>query len=138
MHIYSILYSIYSSFSSKLTFKSWILTSEKKGPSCPNWGQGGRVRWFGQCPKENDFFSIDVFPNVNAFTNLPTLLLFKFFLCMWCILSARVLLKGNTTHLNSFSFSALPLIIPVGMFLNLWNICANECQRHACIRTSIL
>ena len=22
---------------------SWILTSEKKGPSCPNWGQGGGV-----------------------------------------------------------------------------------------------
>ena len=30
LHMYSILYSIYSILSSKLTFKSWILTSEKK------------------------------------------------------------------------------------------------------------
>ena len=28
--------SIYSILSSKLTFKSWISTSEKRGPSCPN------------------------------------------------------------------------------------------------------
>ena len=41
LHIYSILYSIYSILSSKLTFKSWISTSEKRGPSCPNWGHGG-------------------------------------------------------------------------------------------------
>ena len=47
--------------SPKVTFKSWILMSEKKGSSCPNWGQGGWFRWFGQCPKENVFF-IDVFP----------------------------------------------------------------------------
>ena len=40
--IYSILYSIYRIFIKfKLTFKSWILTSKKKGPSCPNWGDGG-------------------------------------------------------------------------------------------------
>ena len=38
----------------QVTFKSWILTSKKKGPSCPNWVQG--FRWFGQCPKENIFF----------------------------------------------------------------------------------
>ena len=57
-----------------------------------------------------------VVSNVNAFTNLPTLLLFECFLCMWCILSARVLQKGNTTHLNCFSFAALPLMIPVGKF----------------------
>ena len=58
--LYSILYRIYSSFSSKLTFKSWILTSEKKGPTCPNWGDGGAgwFRWFGQCPKENVFLSL--------------------------------------------------------------------------------
>ena len=30
LHIYSILYIIYCIFSSKLTFKSWILTSKKK------------------------------------------------------------------------------------------------------------
>ena len=29
---------------------------KKRGPSCPNWGQGGGFRWFGQCPKENVFF----------------------------------------------------------------------------------
>ena len=46
LHIYSILYSIYSIFSSKLTFKSWISTSEKRGPSCSN------------CPKENVSFSL--------------------------------------------------------------------------------
>ena len=34
----------YSILSSKLTFKSWISTSEKRGPSCPNWGHGGGVR----------------------------------------------------------------------------------------------
>ena len=28
----------------------------KIGPSCPNLGQGGGVRGFGQCPKENVFF----------------------------------------------------------------------------------
>ena len=33
-----------------------FLTSEKRGPSCPNWGDGGGFRWFGQCPKENVFF----------------------------------------------------------------------------------
>ena len=60
-----------------------------------------------------------VVSNVNAFTNLPTLLLFKCFLCMWCILSARVLLKGNTTHLNCFSFAAFPLMIPVEMFFQI-------------------
>ena len=37
------IYSIYSILSSKLTFKSWISTSEKRGPSCPNWGHGGGV-----------------------------------------------------------------------------------------------
>ena len=46
-------------FSSKLTFKSWIWTSEKRGPSCPNCGHGGGgVRYFGQCPKENVFFQL--------------------------------------------------------------------------------
>ena len=45
-------------FSPQVTFKSWILTSEKKGPSCPNWGQGGGFRWFGQCPKESVFFAL--------------------------------------------------------------------------------
>ena len=48
--ICSILYSIYSILSSKLIFKSWISTSEKRGPSCPNSGHGGGFRWFGQCP----------------------------------------------------------------------------------------
>ena len=40
MYKCSILYNIYSIFSSKLTFKSWILTSEKSCTSCPNWGEG--------------------------------------------------------------------------------------------------
>ena len=36
----------------------------KRGPSCPNWGHGGGgVGEFGQCPKENVFFSIDLFPS---------------------------------------------------------------------------
>ena len=57
LHIYSIIYSIYSIFSSKLTFKSWISTSEKRGPSCLNSGHGGGgFRGFGQCPKKNVFF----------------------------------------------------------------------------------
>ena len=55
MHIYSILYSIYSIFSSKLTFKSWILTSEKKGPSCPNWGDGGGGGNLGNARKKTFF-----------------------------------------------------------------------------------
>ena len=38
--VYHMVY-VYSIFNSKLTFKSWILTSKKKGPSCPNWGRGG-------------------------------------------------------------------------------------------------
>ena len=42
----------------QVTLKSWILTSEKKEPSCPNWGKWGGVWWFGQCPKENVFFSL--------------------------------------------------------------------------------
>ena len=36
---------------------------KKRGPSCANWGQVGGSRWFGQCPKENIFFSVDPFPN---------------------------------------------------------------------------
>ena len=48
MHIYSISYRIYSIFSSKLTFKSWILASEKRGPSCQNWGHGGGLRNSGK------------------------------------------------------------------------------------------
>ena len=36
--------------------------SEKKGPSCPNWGEGGGFRYFGQCPKEKGFFLIEAFP----------------------------------------------------------------------------
>ena len=62
MHIYSILYSIYSIFSSKLTFKSWILTSEKKGPSCPNWGKEGGYVIRAMPERKRFFFSIDPFP----------------------------------------------------------------------------
>ena len=37
------------------------MTSEKRGPSCPNLDHGGgRFRWFGQCPKENAFFPLMV------------------------------------------------------------------------------
>ena len=39
----SILYSINSISSPKLTFKSWILTSEKSSTSCPNRGEGGNL-----------------------------------------------------------------------------------------------
>ena len=35
-----------------------VFDVKKRGPSCPNWGQGGVFRWFGQCPKENVFFSL--------------------------------------------------------------------------------
>ena len=47
-----------NNFANLLFFKPWILTPEKRGPSYLNWGHGG-VKWFGQCPKENIFFSID-------------------------------------------------------------------------------
>ena len=40
-----------------MTFKSWILTSEKKD-QVARIGVRGGVRWFGQCPKENVFFSL--------------------------------------------------------------------------------
>ena len=66
LHIFSILYSIHSIFSSKLTFKSWILTSEKKGASCPNWGQGGGLGNSGNARKKT-FFSIDPFPYIELF-----------------------------------------------------------------------
>ena len=61
LHIYSILYSIYSIFSSKLAFKFLIFSSEKKGPSCPKWGQGG-VQVIRAMPERKRFFSVDVFP----------------------------------------------------------------------------
>ena len=63
MHIYSISYSIYSIFSSKLTFKSWILTSEKRGPSCPNWGhgEGGGLGNSGNAQKKTFFFQLTPF-----------------------------------------------------------------------------
>ena len=38
------------------------MTSDKKGPSCPNWGQGGGVRGFGQFPERKRFFPIEAFP----------------------------------------------------------------------------
>ena len=57
---------IYSILSSKLTFKSWILTSKKKNQVARIGVRGGGgFRWFGQCPKENVFFSIEAFPNVE-------------------------------------------------------------------------
>ena len=40
-----------------LTVCLTVFWRPKKGPSCPNWGQGaGGFRWFRQCPKENVFF----------------------------------------------------------------------------------
>ena len=61
--VYHIVYIVF--FSSKLTFKSWILTSEKRGPSCPNWGHGrGGLGDSGNARKKT-FFSIDVFPNLK-------------------------------------------------------------------------
>ena len=58
MHIYSIIYSTYSILSSKLTFKSWISTSEKRGPSCPNWGHGGEgLSNSGNARKKTFFFN---------------------------------------------------------------------------------
>ena len=44
--------------------------SEKKGPSCPNWGHGGGFRWFGQCPKENVFFNWGLPLHCNIHTSL--------------------------------------------------------------------
>ena len=56
MHVYSISYSI---FRSKLTFKSWISTSEKRGPSCPNWGHGGGgLGDLGNARKKTFFFPL--------------------------------------------------------------------------------
>ena len=45
----------------QIKFRSYaqnvVFDVQKRGPSCPNRGQGGGgVRWFGQCPKENVFF----------------------------------------------------------------------------------
>ena len=38
----------------------------KKRTKLPELGSGGGgFRWFGQCPKENVFFSVDVFPKVD-------------------------------------------------------------------------
>ena len=51
-----------------------VFDVQKRGPSCPNWGQGGGVRGFGQCPKENVFF-YGCLPlskwNIIHFLNLP-------------------------------------------------------------------
>ena len=47
--------------SPQVTFKSWILTSEKKGPNCPNWGQGGRGGGLGNsgnARKKTFFFQL--------------------------------------------------------------------------------
>ena len=55
LFIYHPLLPTSNNFANLLFFKPWILTPEKGGPSCLNWGHGG-VRWFGQCPKENVFF----------------------------------------------------------------------------------
>ena len=41
----------------RLTFKSWILTSEKRGPSCPNWGHGGGLGNSGNARKKTFFFN---------------------------------------------------------------------------------
>ena len=41
-----------------MTFKSWILTSEKKDQVARIGVRGGGFRGFGQCPKENVFFSL--------------------------------------------------------------------------------
>ena len=47
----------YSILSSKLTFKSWISTSEKRGPSCPNWCHGwGGLGNSGNARKQTFFF----------------------------------------------------------------------------------
>ena len=63
MYIYSILYSIYSIFSPKLTSKSWILTSEKSCTSCPNWREGEEVIWTKS--KRTAVFSQDTVPLNN-------------------------------------------------------------------------
>ena len=47
LYIHIVYYIVISIFSPKLTFKSWILTSEKSFTSCPNGGGGvcgGRAR----------------------------------------------------------------------------------------------
>ena len=53
MYICSISYSIYSIFSSKLSFKSWILMWEK---SCPNFGEGGGGGKLHKIQKNSSFF----------------------------------------------------------------------------------
>ena len=68
LHIYSISYSIYGIFSSKLTFKSWISTSEKRGPSCPNSGHGGGGLGDSGNARKKTFFFHWCLPLAN-FTN---------------------------------------------------------------------
>ena len=46
MYSIYIRYSINSILNPKLTFKSWISTSEKRFTSCPNWGEGKRTAVF--------------------------------------------------------------------------------------------
>ena len=62
LHIYSILYSTYSIFSSKLTFKSGIFTSEKKD-QVPELGSGGGVFGDSGNARKKRFFSIEAIPN---------------------------------------------------------------------------
>ena len=64
MHIYSILYSIYSSFSSKLTFKSWILTSKKKRTKLPELGWWGGGLGNSGNGRKKTFFFFEIFPMV--------------------------------------------------------------------------
>ena len=54
------------------TFKSWIATSEKRGPSCPNWGHGGGGKVIRAMPERKRFFSIDPFPYSVLNLSQPT------------------------------------------------------------------
>ena len=68
--MYSILYSIYSILSSKLTFKSWILTSEKKDQVARIGVRGGGGLGDSGNARKKTFFFIDVFPNVLLWIEL--------------------------------------------------------------------
>ena len=65
--IYTVFYIVYIVF----LVLNWLLNLEflrpKKKDQVARIGVrgGGGFRWFGQCPKENVFFSIEAFPNVE-------------------------------------------------------------------------
>ena len=101
--------------SSKLTFKSWISTSEKRGPSCPNWSHGGGYRGFGQCPKENVFLLLMSSLIIITILFIVTITITihtseKSNKCSRCdYASVRVdTLKKNVTHAVLYALTQIP------------------------------